>query len=116
MEPRFFATPAELRAWFAEHHASERELWVGFHRRASGRPSISWAEAVDEALCVGWIDSLGRKVDDTSYKVRFTPRRPRSNWSLRNVERVARLTEEGRMQPAGQEAFERGTEDDAPAG
>ena len=111
MEPRFFATPVELRAWLAEHHASEGEFWVGFHKRASGRPSISWAEAVDEALCVGWIDGLGKRLDDTSYKVRFTPRRARSTWSLRNVARVAQLTEQGRMLAAGREAFERRTED-----
>ena len=111
MEPRFFATPADLGAWFAENHAREGELWVGFHKRGSGRPSITWAEAVDEALCVGWIDGLTKRVDETSYKIRFTPRKARSTWSLRNVERVAELTEQGRMLPAGIEAFERRTAD-----
>ena len=111
MEPRFFATPAELGAWFAENHARESELWVGFHKRGSGRPSITWAEAVDEALCVGWIDGLTKRVDETSYRIRFTPRKARSTWSLRNVERVAELTEQGRMLPAGLEAFERRTAD-----
>ncbi len=111
MEPRFFATPADLGAWFAENHAREGELWVGFHKRGSGRPSITWAEAVDEALCVGWIDGLTKRVDETSYKIRFTPRKARSTWSIRNVERVAELTEQGRMLPAGIEAFERRTAD-----
>jgi uncharacterized protein YdeI (YjbR/CyaY-like superfamily) len=108
MEPLFFATAAELRAWFAENHAREDEVWVGFHKRASGRPSVSWAEAVDEALCVGWIDGIRKRVDEVSYKNRFTPRRERSKWSLRNVERVGELTEQGRMLLAGTEAFERG--------
>jgi uncharacterized protein YdeI (YjbR/CyaY-like superfamily) len=111
MEPRFFTTPAELRDWFAENHWSEPELWVGFHKRGSGRPSITWSEAVDEALCVGWIDGLTKRVDETSYRIRFTPRKARSTWSLRNVKRVAELTEEGRMQPAGTDAFERRTDD-----
>ena len=109
MEPLFFATASELRAWFAESHAREDEVWVGFYKRASGRPSVSWPEAVDEALCVGWIDGIRKRVDELSYKNRFTPRRARSNWSEKNVKRVGELTAEGRMLPAGLEAFERGT-------
>ena len=105
-EPSFFATPADLRAWFDEHHESERELWVGFYKKGSGRPSITWPEAVDEALCVGWIDGVRRGVNDESYKIRFTPRAKTSKWSNVNVARVAELTRAGRMRPAGVAAFE----------
>ena len=84
----------------------QSELEVGFHRRASGRPSITWPEAVDEALCVGWIDGVRRGIDGDSYRIRFTPRRPGSNWSRRNVERVGELAAQGRMRPSGQAAFE----------
>ena len=101
MDPVYFASPAEFRAWLEAHHATATELWVGFHKRATGRPSLTWPESVDEALCVGWIDGLRRSVDDERYAIRFTPRRPRSIWSRVNIERVAVLTAEGRMQPAG---------------
>ena len=101
MEPVYFPSPPEFRAWLEAHHATETELWVGFHKRATGRPSLTWPESVDEALCVGWIDGLRRSVDDERYAIRFTPRRPRSVWSRVNIERVAVLTAEGRMQPAG---------------
>jgi uncharacterized protein YdeI (YjbR/CyaY-like superfamily) len=109
-EPTHFETPAELRAWFDRHHESAPELWVGFHRKGSGRPSITWPEAVDEALCVGWIDGIRKSVDATSYKIRFTPRKPTSNWSSVNIGRVAELTAQGRMRPAGLAAFERRSE------
>jgi uncharacterized protein YdeI (YjbR/CyaY-like superfamily) len=101
MEPRFFATPAEWRRWLARHHASTPELWVGFHKRATGRASITWPEAVDEALAYGWIDGLRRRLDADRYVIRFTPRRPGSIWSAVNLRRVAELTKQGRMQPAG---------------
>lgn len=104
-EPRFFATPAELRAWFDAHHARDRELWLGFHKVGSGRPSVTWPEAVDEALCVGWIDGVRKSLGDESYVIRFVPRRPTSNWSAVNVKRVAALQQEGRMKPAGLKAF-----------
>lgn len=104
-EPTFFATPEGLRARLEEIHESERELWVGFHRKGSGRPSITWAEAVDEALCVGWIDGVRKRVDEASYKIRFTPRAKTSRWSKVNVGRVAALTKEGRMRRAGVAAF-----------
>src|SRR5690348_8462049 len=104
-EPRYFATPAALRAWFAKHHATAKELWVGFHKRATGKPSITWPESVDEALCVGWIDGIRKSLGDDSYVIRFTPRRPGSIWSAVNIRRVRALTEEGRMQPAGLTAF-----------
>jgi uncharacterized protein YdeI (YjbR/CyaY-like superfamily) len=110
-QPRFFATPADLRAWFADHHETADELLVGFHKVGSGRPSVTWPEAVDEALCVGWIDGVRRRVDETSYTIRFTPRRPRSTWSAVNIKRAAELIAEGRMRPAGLAAFERRTDD-----
>jgi uncharacterized protein YdeI (YjbR/CyaY-like superfamily) len=105
--PLFFASPARFRQWLAKSHARAAELWVGFYRKDSGRPSITWPESVDEALCFGWIDGIRKKVDDESYKIRFTPRRPKSIWSAVNIGRVAVLTHEGRMQPAGIAAFAR---------
>jgi uncharacterized protein YdeI (YjbR/CyaY-like superfamily) len=107
MEPTFFATPADFRAWLDANHADRDELIVGFHKKRSGRPSITWPEAVDEALCFGWIDGVRRSIDGDSYSNRFTPRRPRSNWSAINIRRVGELIEEGRMAPAGLAAFER---------
>jgi uncharacterized protein YdeI (YjbR/CyaY-like superfamily) len=103
---RFFATPADLRDWFDAHHATAAELWLGYHKKASGRPSVVWAEAVDEALCVGWIDGILKRVDELSHVQRFTPRRKGSIWSTINVANVERLTAEGRMRPAGIAAFE----------
>jgi uncharacterized protein YdeI (YjbR/CyaY-like superfamily) len=105
--PIFFAAPTELRAWLEEHHATAREQWVGFYKVGSGRPSITWPESVDEALCYGWIDGLRKSIDDASYMIRFTPRKPTSIWSAVNIARVAVLTEQGRMQPAGLAAFAR---------
>ena len=104
-EPIFFATPAAFRDWLKTNHASCREQWIGFHRKASGRPSITWPESVDEALCVGWIDGLRKTIDAESYKIRFTPRQKESNWSAVNIGRVKELTTESRMQPAGLAAF-----------
>lgn len=105
--PVFFATPEEFRVWLEENHATARELWVGYTKKGAGRPSITWPESVDEALCYGWIDGIRRSVDDTSYMNRFTPRRPGSNWSAVNIARVAELTAQGRMRPAGLAAFDR---------
>lgn len=106
MKIRFFATPADLRAWFDEHHTIERELWVGFHKRASGKPSVTWSESVDEALCVGWIDGIRKRIDDGTYKIRFTPRKPTSTWSKINMDKVAALNKADRMRPAGLRAYE----------
>lgn len=103
----FFATPAAFEAWLEEHHASARELWVGYYKKDSGQPSITWPESVDVALCFGWIDGLRKTIDEQRYRIRFTPRKPGSNWSAVNVARVAALTAEGRMRPAGLAAFER---------
>jgi uncharacterized protein YdeI (YjbR/CyaY-like superfamily) len=105
-EPLFFATPDEWRQWLAEHHADRQELWVGFYKKGSGRPSITWPESVDQALCFGWIDGVLKTIDADSYRIRFTPRRPGSNWSLVNIRRVGELSALGLMQPAGLKAFE----------
>jgi len=106
MKPRFFATPGDFRAWLARHHETAGELLVGFYKRASGRPSITWPESVDEALCFGWIDGVRRSIDDQSYSIRFTPRRKGSIWSAVNIERARALQRLGRMAVAGLAAFE----------
>jgi uncharacterized protein YdeI (YjbR/CyaY-like superfamily) len=110
-EVLFFAEPGQWRRWLAENHADAQELWVGFHRKGSGLPSITWPQSVDEALCFGWIDGLRKSIDATSYKIRFTPRRRGSIWSAVNVRRVAELVERGLMQPAGRQAFAARRED-----
>ncbi len=107
MKVVFFRSPAKFRKWLEQNHATTPELWVGFHRKDSGRPSITWPESVDEALCVGWIDGLRKTIDEKSYKIRFTPRKSKSNWSTVNIRRVEELTRTGRMRPAGVEAFAR---------
>ena len=109
MKPLFFPTPADWRRWLAKHHASADELWVGFHKRGSGKPSITWPESVDEALCFGWIDGVRKSLGAESYVIRFTPRRPGSIWSVVNVRRVGELTKARRMRPAGLRAFEKRT-------
>ena len=86
-EAHYFAGPAEFRAWLEINHATASELWVGFHKRATGRPSMTWPQSVDEALCFGWIDGVRTSVDPERYKIRFTPRKPTSNWSAVNVDR-----------------------------
>jgi len=102
----FFETAEALRAWFDAHHATEPELWVGFHRKASGLPSVTYPEAVDEALCVGWIDGIRYRLDDTSNAQRYTPRRKGSTWSAVNTRRATELIAARRMRPAGLAAFE----------
>jgi uncharacterized protein YdeI (YjbR/CyaY-like superfamily) len=103
---RFFATPEELRDWFDANHETADDLWLGYYRKATGRPSVDWPQAVDEALCVGWIDGVRHSLDETTHVQRFTPRRKGSTWSAINVAKVAALTVEGRMRPAGLAAFE----------
>ena len=105
--PTFFETPEQFRAWLEAHHGSASELLVGFYKKGSGRPSITWPESVDEALCFGWIDGVRRGIDEESYSIRFTPRKPTSNWSSVNIGRVAELEAQGRMRPAGRAAFKR---------
>jgi len=105
--PRFFATPAAWRAWLERHHATGTELWVGFRRRGSGLPSITWPESVDEALCFGWIDGLRRSLDEAGYVIRFTPRKPKSIWSDVNTKRYQQLLREGLVHASGKAAFSR---------
>jgi uncharacterized protein YdeI (YjbR/CyaY-like superfamily) len=107
MSPRFFKTPAELRRWFRMNHATCAELWIGYYKKGSGRDGVSYKQAVDEALCFGWIDGLVRSVDEVSYTNRFTPRKARSPWSAINIARAQELIAERRMQPPGLAAFER---------
>lgn len=106
-EPQFFATSAAWRKWLEKHHADTEELWVGLYKRDSGRPSITWPEAVDGALCFGWIDGVRKSVDTVSYMIRFTPRKPRSIWSAINIKRATELSQQRLMHPAGLTAFEK---------
>jgi uncharacterized protein YdeI (YjbR/CyaY-like superfamily) len=106
MTATFFETPAGFRAWLAANHGAAAELLVGFYKKGSGRPSMTWPESVDEALCYGWIDGVRKGIDADSYTVRFTPRKAGSIWSSVNVEKVRVLTELGRMRPTGLAAFE----------
>jgi uncharacterized protein YdeI (YjbR/CyaY-like superfamily) len=101
VKPRFFKSPSELRHWFVAEHDTSTEVWIGFYKKSSGIISVSYAEAVDQALCFGWIDGIRKKIDPTRYANRFTPRRPKSNWSKINIENVKRLTKAGEMMPAG---------------
>jgi uncharacterized protein YdeI (YjbR/CyaY-like superfamily) len=107
MKPKFFSTPAEFREWLERNHDSASELILGFHRKASGKKSITYPEALDEALCFGWIDGVRKKLNETSYQQRFTPRKPNSIWSLINVNHVERLKKERRMHASGLAAYER---------
>lgn len=109
-DPHFFPTPAAWRRWLEQHHATATEIQVGFHKKGTGTPSLTWPESVDEALCFGWIDGVRRSIDEARYMIRFTPRTARSTWSAVNIARVAALTAEGRMHAAGLAAFARRSE------
>jgi uncharacterized protein YdeI (YjbR/CyaY-like superfamily) len=106
MTPTFFKTPAEFRKWLEKNHDKEQELYVGFHKTKTGKPSMTWAESVDQALCFGWIDAVRKSIDEHSYYIRFTRRKPTSIWSTINVKNVERLIKEKLMTPAGLKAFE----------
>jgi uncharacterized protein YdeI (YjbR/CyaY-like superfamily) len=108
--PTYFTSPKALRDWFRANARSTAELRVGFYKLGSGRPSITWPQAVDEALCVGWVDGVRHRIDERRYQIRFTPRKPASIWSAVNIERVRVLSEDGRMQAAGLAAFARRVE------
>lgn len=110
MKPKFFLTQLDFRRWLEENHNKESELIVGFYNIKSGKQTMTWSEAVDQALCFGWIDGVRRKVDAESYSNRFTPRRAKSNWSAVNIKKIAELIEKGLMKPAGMAAFEKRTE------
>lgn len=105
MKPIFFTAPSKLRVWFEANHEAEKEVLIGFYKRATGKPSVTWPESVDEALCFGWIDGIRRSLGEEAYTIRFTPRRTTSIWSAINVARVAELTKLGKMKPAGLRAF-----------
>jgi uncharacterized protein YdeI (YjbR/CyaY-like superfamily) len=106
VKPRFFRTAADLRAWFEKHHDTAPELWVGLYKTSSGKPSVTWPEVVEQALCFGWIDGVRKGIDDQGYMNRLTPRRAGSNWSLRNINTVEDLKGRGLMTPAGLAAYE----------
>ena len=108
---KFFETPAMFRAWLARHGARESELIVGFYKRKTGYQSMSWSESVDEALCFGWIDGVRTRIDEHSYQIRFSPRKPKSIWSAINIEKVSMLEAAGRMTKAGLDAFARRSKD-----
>ena len=110
MNPVFFAAPAEFRNWLEDHHQTETELIVGFYKVGSGRPSITWSESVDEALCFGWIDGVRKSVDEQSYQIRFTKRKATSIWSAVNIKKIEMLKEQGRMREAGLASFENRTD------
>jgi uncharacterized protein YdeI (YjbR/CyaY-like superfamily) len=105
-EPIFFDSPQEFYDWLAEHHETESEVYVGFYKAHTGKRAMTWSESVDQALCFGWIDSRANRIDEDRSMQRFTPRKPGSNWSNINVEKVAKLREAGLMRPAGLAAFE----------
>lgn len=111
MNPIFFPTQLDFRQWLEENHASESELIVGYYKISSGKPSMTWSESVDQALCFGWIDGVRRTIDAESYCIRFTPRKPNSNWSAVNIKKIEELTAKGLMKPAGITAFEKRKEE-----
>jgi uncharacterized protein YdeI (YjbR/CyaY-like superfamily) len=104
--PKFFKTSAAFRKWLAANHSKSKELWVGFYKKDSGKPGITWPESVDEALCFGWIDGVRKSIDDESYMIRFSPRKPGSIWSAVNIRNMERLAKENRVQPVGLKAYE----------
>jgi uncharacterized protein YdeI (YjbR/CyaY-like superfamily) len=105
MKAKFFASTSEFRAWLERHHETSKELWVGFYKKSTGKPTITWSESVDVALCFGWIDGIRKKIDENSYTNRFTPRRPGSRWSAINVNKVKELKKRGLMHPVGLQRF-----------
>jgi uncharacterized protein YdeI (YjbR/CyaY-like superfamily) len=106
MNPTFFATQENFREWLEKHHTKETELLVGFYKVNSKKPSMSWSESVDQALCFGWIDGVRKSIDEESYTIRFTPRKKSSIWSAINIKKVEELTKAGLMKTEGLQAFE----------
>jgi uncharacterized protein YdeI (YjbR/CyaY-like superfamily) len=106
MKPIFFASPAEFRRWLKANHARETELWVGYYLKATGKPTMTWSQSVDEALCFGWIDGIRKSVPPDGYVSRFTPRKPRSNWSAVNLAKMLVLMAAKRVAPAGMKVYE----------
>lgn len=110
-EIKFFPTPKDFRKWFEKNHDKKAELWVGFYKKGTGKPSITWPESVDQALCFGWIDGIRKTIDEEAYKIRFTPRRARSIWSAVNIKRMGELMEEKLVHQTGLDAFARRDEE-----
>src|SRR6187549_476911 len=110
VQPTFFATQSDFRKWLEKNHSKATELFVGFYKVDSGKPSMTWSESVDQAICFGWIDGVRKSIDKDSYFIRFTPRKPTSIWSAINIKKVEELTKQGLMQPAGLASFEKRTE------
>ncbi len=106
MSVKFFRSASAFRKWLETHHATSQELWVGYYKKASEKASITWPESVDEALCFGWIDGVRKSLDDISYTIRFTPRKPRSVWSNVNIKRAKELIDQKLMHSSGLKAFE----------
>lgn len=106
MKILFFKAPPEFRKWLEQNHEQETELWVGFHKKGTGKPSLTWPESVDQALCFGWIDGIRKRIDESSYKIRFTPRQARSIWSAVNCKRIQELIQLEKVHPAGLKAFQ----------
>lgn len=115
MKPVFFDSQAEFRSWLEKNHQTETELWVGYYKVETGKPSMTWSQSVDQALCFGWIDGIRQSVDKESYCIRFTPRKKSSNWSAINIAKVEELSRLGLMQPSGLEAFKYCKEDNSRA-
>ena len=110
-EPIFFRNQAALREWFLENSDKIREAWIGYYKRSTGIESITWEESVEEAICFGWIDGIRKSIDDSSYKIRFTPRNPVSFWSQKNIATAERKIREGKMMPSGEKLY-KGRKDD----
>ncbi len=111
MNPLFFSSPGEFRQWLEINFDKQSELWVGYYKVNTGKPSMTWSESVDQALCFGWIDGIRKSIDQESYCIRFTPRKPKSIWSAVNIKKIEELTKRELMHPAGLAAFALRTED-----
>lgn len=111
MTPKFFAKQSGFRNWLKRNHNKKTELLVGFYKVGSVKPGITWPQAVDEALCFGWIDGVRKSIDKESYQIRFTQRKPASIWSAVNIKKMEVLTKQGLMQPAGLASFEKRKEE-----
>ncbi|MFH0893445.1 MAG: YdeI/OmpD-associated family protein [Bacteroidota bacterium] len=107
----FFSRQSEFRKWLEKNHKSKTELLVGYYKVGSGKPSMTWSQSVDEALCFGWIDGIRKSVDEESYCIRFTPRKPKSNWSAVNIKKVEELKKQGLMTESGLALFEKRKEE-----
>ena len=113
MNPEFFKTKNALRKWFEKNHNKLTEQWIGFYKTGTGKQSITWSESVDEALCFGWIDGIRKSINDESYMIRFTPRKPKSSWSAVNIKKIEELTKLGLMRPEGIVAYSKKKDDNS---